>query len=372
MKITMDDSVYINVARKMDEFCTTAPKAADGKNFHDSFIKYLKLLFSPQEAELLQHFKRPGVFVSVQEIAEASGEDSSNVEKILSEALQRNNLLGMGTYYSLPPIQMLVNIHYFYPEMKPDDLEAARLYQEYFIKGGFYRYYESSKKGTSTVRTIPVGQAIETGQKVLSAEEAHDFILNCAPEEMSLVPCPCRTRTEKMGIRECTEKYPVASCIFMGPAALHFEMMGLGKRVTRRQASAYFDEMAELGLVGTTDNSIAGSSIICLCCGCCCSQVRGRTRWDNPDAIMPSNFIPQAGEDCLGCGICTDRCFFRAITVDEETTRSRVIDPDKCIGCGVCTLACPQETLKLHRYERSKPFATSKELVKTLALENRE
>lgn len=368
----MDDSAYITIAQRMDEFCTTAPKTEDGIHFHEAFISYLKLVYSPQEAEVLQYFKRPGMFVSTKDVADTSGKNIAYVEKILADVHKRNSLLGLADIYSLPPIQMLVNIHNFYPETKPEDLEAARLYQEYFIKGGFYKYYESSKKGTPALRTIPIGQAIDIGQKVLSAEEAHDFILNFAAEEMALVPCPCRTRTEKMGTRECKDKYPVASCIFLGPAALHFEMMGLGKRVTRQQAVEYFDEMLDLGLVGTTDNAITGSSVICLCCECCCSQVRGRTRWNNPNAILPSNFVPQSGEDCLGCGICTERCFFKALTVNEETNRAVVMDPDKCIGCGVCTLACPQETLKLHRYERSKSFDTSKELMKTLARENRE
>jgi hypothetical protein len=44
----MDDSTYITIARKMDEFCMTAPKAEDGTHFHDTFIKYLKLVFSPK------------------------------------------------------------------------------------------------------------------------------------------------------------------------------------------------------------------------------------------------------------------------------------------------------------------------------------
>lgn len=368
----MDETTYLQLAQKFDEFCTTAPKDADGIHYHAAFIDYLKLVYSPLEATVLQHFKRPGTFVSTKEAVVASGIELEAIEKLLAGAQQRNALLGMGDFYSLPPIQLLVNIHNFYPEMKPADLEAAQLYQDYFIKGGFYQFYESSKKGTPAVRTIPVGQAIQAGQKVMSAEEAHDLILNHAAEEMALVPCPCRTRTEKMGIRECKDKYPVASCIFIGPGAVHFEMLGLGKRITRQQAVAYFDEMAALGLVGTTDNAMAGSTVICLCCGCCCSQVRGRTRWNNPHAILASNFVPRSGEDCIGCGTCSERCFFKAITVDEETSRAMVKDPDKCIGCGVCTLACPQETLKLQRYERSRPFETAKELVKTLARENRE
>ena len=32
-------------------------------------------------------------------------------------------------------------------EVKPDDLEAAELYQDYYIKDKYYIYYEGSKKG---------------------------------------------------------------------------------------------------------------------------------------------------------------------------------------------------------------------------------
>jgi ferredoxin len=177
--------------------------------------------------------------------------------------------------------------------------------------------------------------------------------------------------TEKMGNRECKDRFPIGTCIMMGPLALHFETQGLGKKVSRQQAKEYFDEMQSLGLVGMTDNSISDGTVICLCCECCCSQIRGRTRWGNPDSVMESDFVPYANEDCVGCGTCIERCFFNALSLDDDTNKA-VVDPDKCIGCGICTLACPQEALKLRRYERSKPFETVLELIKTVAIENRE
>ncbi len=368
----MNDSRYINIAQKIDDQDPrTAPKTKDKATFHNAFIEYLKLVFSPEEADVIQHLNVAPAFISTQEVADKSGIDHPTVAEILEAAKKKNRILGMGNIYCLPTIQHLVNIHQFYEETKPDDLKAAELYQDFFIKGGYYKYYESSEKGTQALRTIPVERAIHAEQKTLSAEEAHDFLLNHAPEDMALVPCPCRVRTEKMGIRECKDKFPVASCIMLGFAALHFESLGLGKRVTRQQAVNYFDEMNELGLIGNTNNAINNAYIICLCCGCCCSNVRGRTRWDNPTAIMPSNFIPKASDDCLGCGVCTDRCFFNALIIDDETEKVTV-QPDKCLGCGVCTFVCPQEALKLHRYERSTPFITSEELYETIARENRD
>jgi formate hydrogenlyase subunit 6/NADH:ubiquinone oxidoreductase subunit I len=367
-----DLTAYRRIAQKIEEQEPhTAPKAKDG-SIHEAFIDHLRLVYSPEEAEIVQHLDLPESFTSSQEAAHASERSLEDVERILADVHSRNGIVGLGNMYCLPPIPLLVNLHHFYPEEREGDIEAARLYEEYFVKGGFYKTYENLKKGTPVGRVIPVGRAIEANQKVLAAEEAHDYILNHSSEELALVPCPCRTRTEKLGIRECKDRFPIGACIMMGAAALHFEMVGLGKRVSKQQALEYFDEMVELGLVGHTLNARLGDRLICLCCGCCCSQTRGRTRWDNPEALSPSNFVPQPGEDCIGCETCADRCLFGALSLDEETDQIRV-DVEKCIGCGVCTLACTQQSLKLHRYERSSiAFETPRMLDEAMARENRE
>ena len=94
-------------------------------------------------------------------------------------------------------------------------------------------------------------QAIDREEKTFNAEEAHEYIQNLQTEDLALVPCPCRTRTEKMDIRECRDRFPVGSCIFIANTATKFIELGLGKRVTKEQAIAYLDEMVELGLIPT-------------------------------------------------------------------------------------------------------------------------
>jgi Pyruvate/2-oxoacid:ferredoxin oxidoreductase delta subunit len=365
-----DETAYDRIARKIDEQDPhTAPRAEDG-SVHPAFIKHLELVYSPEEAEVVQHLNVLDAFTSTEELAKASGRESEYIEEILARVQAKSGVIGLGNMYCLPIIPMVINAHQFYPEIKPGDIEASKLYEEYFVKSGFYRKYETVKEGTPAGRVIPIDRTIDANQKVLAAEEAHDYILNHAEDDLALVPCPCRTRTEKLGTRECKDKFPVGACIFIGGPALIFETNGLGKRVTKQQAIDYLDEMVELGLVSHTLNTRAGDRLICLCCGCCCSQLRGRTRWDNPDAMSPSNFAPVAGDDCIGCEACADRCLLDALALSEETGRIEV-NLDKCIGCGVCTLACPQESLKLHRVERTSiAFETSRDLDEAMAREN--
>lgn len=303
----ISDQAYVRIAENIDKGMLTAPKAEG--DLSKAFIAYLEIVYTPEEAELVQHLSM-SKFITAEEVADASGQDVEKVKEILYPLTRKVAIMGFGDSCRLPVVPGLVNLHMFSPDIKPQNLEAAKLYQLFFIKEGFYKYYEGSAKGTPLLRTIPVDHANHPEEKILTAEEAHAFIKELETEDLALVPCPCRTRTEKLGIRECKEKYPIGTCIFLGMAAMHFEDLGLGKRVTKEQAIDYLDEMVELGLVATTENFTSGvPPVICLCCDCCCSQVRGRTRWDNPNAILPSNFVPQASDDCILCGTCVERCF---------------------------------------------------------------
>lgn len=363
----MSDQTYVQIAENIDKGIQTAPRA-DGE-LSKAFIAFLKIVYTSEEAELVQHLSM-SKSKTPEELADISGQDVEKIRELLYPLTQKAALIGSREKFRLPIIPNLLNIHMFYPDIKPDDLEAAKLYQQFFIKERFYKYYGTSEKGTPVLRAIPVEHSIHPETKTFTAEEAHSHIKNLETEDLALVPCPCRTRTEKMDIRECKDKVPVAACIFIGKAAVRFEDLGLGKRVTKEKAIDYLDEMVELGLIPTADNFISGPhGIMCLCCGCCCSNVRGRTRWDNPTAVLPSNFLPKASDDCILCGTCVERCYLDALSLNEDEGRA-MVDPEKCIGCGVCTITCPEEALKLHRFERTNIFETGAELFIKIASDN--
>ena len=272
--------------------------------------------------------------------------------------------------YALPHIPLLINIQNFHSRVSPEVLKGADLYKKFFIEEKYSKFYQTGEKGTPLTRTIPVSKALAPEQKILATEEAHEII--DAAASAVLVPCPCRERTEKLGIRKCKERNPIGTCIFFGLTGQAMEGMGLGRRVTKKQAKDYLDEMMEMGLVAMTGNIEENtSSLICLCCECCCSQTRGRILWGNPTAVAPSNFFPKTNkENCTFCGRCADRCFFHAITVDKDNRRWK-LKPELCIGCGICAIGCEQSAVHLHRVERSKPFKTPQDLYGHIDIENR-
>lgn len=364
----MGNEAYTTIAGRMNRNPQRVPRVEGG--FTPSFIAYLELVYTAEEAEVVQHLDVLPAFVTFEQVAEITGLSVEDVERRISSAHRKNALVGMGNMFCLPPIPVLLNLHHFYTDLKEDDLASISLYRDFFIDKGYSRYYESSEAGSPVFRTIPVEESIRCGEKIMTPDEAHRFVQSLETEDFVLVPCPCRTRAEKAGDRECKDKFPIASCVMIGFTALHFEGLGLGKRVTKEQALAYVDDMTRLGLAPHTENVEKGSSTICLCCECCCSQVRGRTRWENPDSISPSNFVPKANDDCVMCGQCLDRCFFGALTLDDSAEKA-VVDPEKCIGCGVCTFACDAGALKLERFERSTPFASTGKMMKAFQAENK-
>lgn len=359
---------YRKLAEQLDSYMMGIPKRGD--DFSPAFLDYLELLFTPEEAAIAACIAVDPDRSSAEQIAEKAGSPIDQVEQMLERMVEKRTIFGVGGLYVLPPMPVLVNLHQFHDEVDPDTLKASNLYQDFFVEDGFYRFYQCSAEGTLRRRTVPIDQSIAAGQQVLSHEEIGDFLNNATGGAMALVPCPCRNRTEKLGTRECKDKYPVAYCLVIGLPGMLFVSRGEGKQVSREEANQYIEEMRELGLVILTNNAKEMTDgVICFCCGCCCSVTRGLTRWNHPAAFARSNFVARVGDDCSTCGTCVEKCFFNALSLPDGAD-SALVDEERCMGCGVCTVACPTESLYLERLEREPIFSSTRELHEKIAAEN--
>jgi len=63
----MVNSAYANLWKKIDENFMTAPKDGNG-NPQPSVMKYLELVYSTEEAELLRHMRRPVQLITTREM----------------------------------------------------------------------------------------------------------------------------------------------------------------------------------------------------------------------------------------------------------------------------------------------------------------
>lgn len=364
----MPDSVYRRLAERIDMNVTGAPKK--GGDFSPAFLKYLEMQFTPEEAELASFLSVNPRWLKPEVVADKSGRPVEEVARALARLADRGVIIGFDGSYVLPPPQLVFNAPEIRNNLKDIRREAGGLYKEFFIEDGYYWFYQSSAKGTPRRRTVPVNQSIESEQQILSHEQIESFVDRANMGALALTPCPCRSRTEMLGERECRDRNPVASCLMLGLHAVLVTERGEGKQVTKEEALEYVAKMREYGLVVLTDNSIEmKDGIICFCCGCCCSVTRGLSRWDNPKAFAKSNFVARVGEDCSACGTCVDRCFFRALSLPDGA-ESAAVDEDRCMGCGVCTVTCPTEALRLERLEREPIFDTSAQMSATVAAEN--
>lgn len=163
--------------------------------------------------------------------------------------------------------------------------------------------------------------------------------------------CLCRKSNR------CTD-YPIdRGCIFVGKGTERISPK-YGRFVTAEEACDYIDECDRLGLVHIIGRNKLDSiwlhtgdhrnlMTICNCCPCCClwNMVR------DIDGGIAGTYKRMAGvevsvdtEKCIGCGICMERCFVKAITVVDGKC---VLDDGKCRACGRCTEECPSDAITI-------------------------
>ena len=107
--------------------------------------------------------------------------------------------------------------------------------------------------------------------------------------------------------------------------------------------------LVSISTVKPMADNLNESHILCACCECCCGNLAGLTRLDNPRCIARANYISQVDmEKCIGCETCLGRCKFGAISIDTVAK----INIDKCVGCGLCAVTCPEEAITMKRLER--------------------
>ncbi|MCL7452537.1 MAG: 4Fe-4S binding protein [Anaerolineae bacterium] len=196
---------------------------------------------------------------------------------------------------------------------------------------------------------IQVGEAIGTAEEVVLPSQVVEYFVLEANTHWIMDRCLCRDGAG-------CEDYPVdLGCLFLGEAAAGINPK-LGRLVSKEEALLHVQRCRDAGLVhligrnkldtlwlgvGPGDRLLT----ICNCCPCCCLwRVLPHVAPQIGAKVQPMpGLTVSVGDQCAGCGDCTEVCFVDAI----ELVDGRAVIGEGCRGCGRCAEACPQGAIEI-------------------------
>ena len=329
---------YRLLQQRLDRNLTGAPDSP-------VLIQILRLLFSPDEAELARRL--PGRPTPLAALSRKLGIPEDELGDRLTEMARRGVVLdfehGGQRYFALPPV--VIGFFEFTFMRARDDLpmgELARLFEQYM--GSDDRFVRTVFQGQTQVgRSLVHEEALPADDhtEVLDWERASRIIEGASAVGVSL--CPCRHTASHLG-RACDR--PMENCLSLNFAADALVHTGHARRLSTDEALHILAESKDAGLAQTGDNVQRQVAYICNCCGCCCGMMQAVRRFDIRNAIVSSNWIMDVDPSkCKGCGACVEACPVSAIALVEDgegggKRRRAVRDETLCLGCGVCYSAC--------------------------------
>lgn len=362
------DKEYLLLQRRLDHCVEGAPESP-------VFIKILKLLFSPAEANLARQIPlRPTL---VTDLARKVGMPLDELDGKLSEMAQRGLVFDVEysgqRYVVLAPV--VIGFFEFTFMRAREDLpmqELAKLFDQYmmgqdkFAKGVFAG---STQLGRSLVREEALPS--DDYSEILDWERASKIIKNATKVGVSL--CACRHKAEHLGT-VCDK--PQRTCLTLNGGANILIKNGMAEEISVAQALDILQQCKEAGLAQTGDNVQKNVSYICNCCGCCCGMFQAMKTFNLRNAIVSSNWIMQIDtERCIGCGACVRACPLGIITITETFQGDRkrklaTVDDSLCLGCGVCYSACKTAAIAMQpRAQRVFTPETTFDKIVHMALE---
>lgn len=296
--------------------------------------KIFQALITEDEARVMLAAAKP---TEVKELAEKTGLSEESIEAMMQSLFDRGLIFkrkgDVMKYYRVKSVPQMHDSTVLTPGIAREVLGLWKTY----MKTEWPEYGQKIMDFLpgSLMRVIPVNEAIEPESQILAYEDVMKIIEGA--DVMSVTKCSCRVIDGACG-------KPLEVCMQVGRAAEYNIERGTGRAINKEEAIAILKLSEEEGLVHVADNRQVVGHVICNCCSDCCLNwdvMKGPKKW-----VAPSRFEAVVdGDLCTGCETCLDRCFFDAISLNDEDIA--LIDSEKCLGCGVCTVTCPTEAITL-------------------------
>ena len=323
-------------------------------------IDILEFLFTQEEAELA--VKMPFEPVSVEALAQNTGEDPERVQKLLesmaNKALVFTQKTDDGiTYVLVPLLPGTFEVQFMRGVKDESTIQLAHLFQKYFDATA-----PADGKPRSSYTKVPFARVITVEEEIPAGIEIHiyDKVSEYIDKSdlISIGTCYCRFFAELMG-DPCDR--PKENCFSFDEQARFMIERGFNKQVTKEEAKRVMAEAEKAGLVHCSSNTSDVIQFMCNCCSCHCGIMKSIKMSDSPNAAASSSFILSVDEEaCVGCGECIDRCQVDALTMTDDVVSMNI---ERCIGCGLCVSACTSGALKMvAREEAPVPPLNQQEL----------
>jgi electron transport complex protein RnfB len=348
--MNMPEDIYEVLARHLDEMPVGAPMS-------DELLEILRILFTPEEAELGASL--PFMNATLEDISGATGMPAEQLQGVLDGMVSKGTVFrsakGGVTKYRLLPTVVGFSETPFWPGQDNERVRRlAPLWNKYFLSA-FGR--EIGDRKTPLLRVVPVEEEVAPGSQVLPFETVSRLVEEV--DYRAVAYCPCRQLKAYVG-EGC--EHERENCFHFGSMGRFIVEQGMGRELTLEETLNKLREAHEEGLVFSTDNYGGKVSTICCCCGCCCGFIQTRKELGYVNALAPSSYVALVDEEsCIGCGDCEERCPVTAIKLDDEEIAH--VDGAQCLGCGVCIPTCSGEALTLQRRDGAREILPLMEFV---------
>jgi electron transport complex protein RnfB len=339
--------LYERLARFVDSLPAGYPPTESGVE-----LRILRMLFTPEEAELFMHLTLIGEEPRV--VAHRAKQPLEIVSQLL-EQMEKKGLVfaahkpGKAPEYGAQQFA----VGFWEGQVNRLDRELVEAVGEYLSVTFNLDLWREAPQ----LRTIPVGESIPIRTEAMPYEQAEEIVRT--QSVISIANCICRQEMQIAG-HGCSR--PMETCMSFGQAAESYIRNGRGRRISQEEALSILELADEAGLVLQPGNA-KEPIFICACCGCCCGVLRNIKRHPQPASIVSSPYI--AAHDpaiCSGCGTCVERCQMDAMTLPDGTAE---LNQERCIGCGLCVSTCTTGALTLVRKPESEQRFIPKDIVAT-------
>jgi len=334
-----------------------------------NLIKYLKILFKPEEGELLLEFLKPATCAQV---AKKLNVDEKTLAKKLTELKRRRLLFHKDNEYLFH-----MAMHGFFARIakaKKEDIPEGfwKAWDDFMPeveKKTITRSIKVAKEvpvGGIMSRIIPARLAIDANpnikaEDILPEEDIHALLrMKGSREIIAVSDCDCRIRAHKC-------ERPTLNCFEFGKyAEFNLNQSSSLKVISVEEAIAISDEAERAGLLKSGGISERNGGVLCHCCDCCCNVMGATIRYGVAHQLRnPSRYRASVEpESCIGCQNCVERCFFGAVEMKKVPGAKKLkafINEEKCMGCGLCVTGCEEKALSFNLVKPPEYLLSDKE-----------